>query len=137
MPLQKLINRANTDGIPNNREKRYLVPDTPVMPVLYWVPKVNKNSSKPPGRPILSGTNSLFSRLGEYLYIYLQPLAANSPSYLKDSKDVLNSLEYVGVDEQSMLVTVDMESLYTNIQQTDAMNAVTWALNKYTNLQLK
>lgn len=91
------------------------------MPVLYQVQKAHKNSRKPPGRPILSGINSLFSRLGEYLVIYLQPLADKGPSYLKDSKDVLNSLEQVGVDEQSILVTVDVESLYTNIRQTDAM----------------
>lgn len=70
----------------------------------------------------------------EPLEVYL---TANGPSHLKDSKDVLNSLKLIGVYEHFLLVTVDVESLYTNIRQTDAMNAVKWAFNKFTNLKMK
>lgn len=134
--LQDLVNKAGDNNILIQREKRYLVPDAPIMLVLYQVPKIHKNVGKPPGRPVLSG-HSLFSRLGEYIDVFLQPLAAKSLSYLKDSKDVINNLQNLRVNDSGILVTVDVESLYTNIQQQDALNEVKWSLNKYTTLKYK
>lgn len=107
------------------------------MPVLYQVPKMHNNAAKPPGRPILSGINSLFCELREYIDVFLQPLVVKSPSYLKDSKDVINHVQHVEINENSILVTIDVESLHTNIRQQDAMNALKWALNKFTNLKYR
>lgn len=83
-----------------------MVPDAPVMPVQYQVPKVHKNAKHPPRRPNLSGINSLSTRLGEYIDVYLQPLVSKSPSYLKDSK--VNHLQQISVDDSSMLVTIEV-----------------------------
>lgn len=69
--------------------------------------------------------------------MYLQPLVSKIPSYLKDSKDVINYLQQVLVDDKSILVTIDVELLYTNIRQSDAMKKVKWAMNKCTNLKYK
>lgn len=133
--LQNMVNKAG--DILSKKESRYLVPNAPIMPVLYQVPKVQKNAEKPPGRPILSGKNSFFTRLGEYIDVYLQPLVSKSPSYLKNSKDVINHLQQIPVGANSRLVTISVESLYTNIQQKDVIKAVRWAMNKFTNLKYK
>lgn len=73
--------------------------------------------------------------MGEYLDIYFIPLVEQSPSYLKDSWDLILLLQEIKVTEHTILVTVDIESLYTNIQQSDALDAIKWALPKFSNLK--
>lgn len=104
--------------------------------IIYQIPKVYKNQTNPPGRPIISVINSISSRLGEYLDTYLQPLVQQYPAYLRDSKHLINMLENFWVDDNIILATVDVESLYTNILQDDARRAVKWALNERSQLKL-
>lgn len=72
-------------GILNKKEVRYLIPEAAKTSVIYYDPKIHKNQEKPPGRHIISEIESLFSRLGEYLDHFLQPLVPEGRSYLKDS----------------------------------------------------
>lgn len=59
-------------------------------PVIYYLPKIHNRIEKPPGRPIISRINLLFSRLGEYLDQYLKPLVQKGKSYLRDSTQSQN-----------------------------------------------
>ena len=135
--LKIFLNKGIADHIINKKDGRYMLPKAPRIPVIYQVPKIHKNKSKPPGRPIISGINSVHSRLGEYLDEFLQPLAAGGNSFIKDSKDVINTLTKVSVKDSTLLVTIDVESLYTNIKQVDALAAVAWALKNHSKLKLK
>lgn len=92
-------------------------------PVIYYLPKVHKNLSKPPGRPIISNINSLFCRLGEYLDQYLQPPVSKGKSYLNDSKQLSSEIKDIQIGEDDFLVTIDGNSLYKNIEQKDGLNA--------------
>lgn len=92
---------------------------TPKIPVLFIVPKIHKNKEKPPCRPIISGIGSLYSRL-----------VAQSQSYLKDSRELIVLLQAITVTDNTLMVTVDTESLYTNIRHKDALEAVKWDLSK-------
>lgn len=108
----------------------------PRVPVIYQLPKIHKNPSKPPRRPIVSGVDSLFARIGEYLDSFFQPLAQSCPAYLKDSRDLIQLLQGIEVSEEHLLVSIDVNSLYTNIQQKHAIEVVVWALNN-TNMEHK
>lgn len=94
--------------------------------------KGNKGKEKPPGRPILIGINSLFSHLGEYLDTYL---ATKGQAFVKESQDIISLLQEQEVDDSTVLVTTDMESLYANIRQKDDMNATEWALHRYSDMK--
>lgn len=83
----------------------------------------------------MSGIGSLYSRLGEYLDIYLQPLAAKGRSYLKGSRELINRLQNIELSADTLLVTVDIESLYTNIKKQDAIVAVKLALTEESKLK--
>lgn len=83
----------------NKKEARYLIPDAPRIPVIYQIPKIYKSRFKPPGRPIVSGIDSLFSRLGEYLDFFLKPLSQEFPVYLKDSKELINLLKKIEITD--------------------------------------
>lgn len=127
--LRCLVKNAQYEGIVTKKEARYLVPDAPRVPVIYQLPKIHKNPVKPPGRPIVSGMDSLLARISEYLDCFLQLLAQSCPAYLNDSRHLMELLQEVEVDEGHILVSIDCYSLYTNIQQKRAIEAVVWALN--------
>lgn len=126
---------ASNDGILKKKEARYLIPDAPRVPVIYQLPKMHKHSTKPSGRSIVSGIELLFSRLGEYLDYFLQPLTKKCP-YLKDSKDLIELIKPMTLDDDCILASVDVNSLYTNIQKQHALKAVEWALGS-TNIKQK
>lgn len=67
---------------------------------------------------------------------FLQPLTQKCPAYLKDSKDLIELIKPMTVDDDHILVSVDVNSLYTNIQQHHALKAVEWALGS-TNIKQK
>lgn len=73
----------------DKKEARYLNVKAPHKPVIYQIPKIHKIRHKPPGRPIISDINLLNVRVGEYLDLFLQPLAANGKAFLKDSNNTI------------------------------------------------
>lgn len=72
--------------------------------------------------------DSLYSRMGKYIDLYLQPIAQQFLSYLRDSEQLINILEEIPLEPNLILATIDVDSLYTNITQDDALEAITWAL---------
>lgn len=53
------------------------------MPYYYYLPKVHKDLSNPPGHPIISGVISLTSNLLPFIDHFLWNLVKTLPSYLK------------------------------------------------------
>lgn len=97
----------------------------------YLLPKIHKDMSKwtiknkmPPGRPIVSDCSSESYRIAEYLDYHLQPIACKHPSYVKDTYDFLDKLKHIKVPDNAYLITLDIESLYTNIQTHDGIESV-------------
>lgn len=56
--LEALIQSGFEQGILNN-EKLYLGPKAPRTPVIYYLPKIHKHPTCPPGCPIVSGIDSI------------------------------------------------------------------------------
>ena len=97
----------------------------------YLLPKIHKDMSKwtiknkmPPGRPIISDCSSESYKIAEYLDKILQPISNQHGSYVKDTNDFLNKVRDLEVPAHSHLITLDIESLYTNIQTKDGLEAV-------------
>ena len=89
-------------------------------PVFYLLPKIHKPGT--PGRPIISGCNSPTESLSKYLNHYLKPITETSPSYLKDTTHflkVIHGLEQM--PKNTILATLDVKSLYTNIPHQEGM----------------
>lgn len=72
--LESIIRYGADNKLLKKHEAKYLVPTVSKIPVIYYLTKIHKNSSNSPGRPIVSRIESLTSRLGEYIDLYLQPL---------------------------------------------------------------
>lgn len=60
-----LINKAFDNTILNKKERDFLSIRNPTMPIFYYLPKIHKNETSPPGRPIIAGIDSLSSNLSK------------------------------------------------------------------------
>lgn len=80
-------------GTLNKKEAKYLLPKVQKIPVIYQIPKIHKNKNTPPGRSIVGGIDSIYSRLGEYINVFLQPIGQTvGKAYLKDSRELINKI---------------------------------------------
>lgn len=133
--LKRLVKKGGEAGILNKKEARYLIPDSTKTPVIYYLPKIHKRLNKPPGRPIISGVDSLFSRLGEYIDQFLKPLVVKGKSYLRDRTQLINDLKTITGTDHCLLATIDVNSLYTSITQKDGLKGVEKALYEGSDLK--
>ena len=100
------------------------LPSTVGIQTIYFVPKTHKTPLKV--RPIVSSRNRPTSRASAYLNRILQPLMREVPSYVCNSMDIIRiMLKKKSFPTSSLLATLDVESLYTNISHTRAINTFT------------
>jgi len=97
---------------PNELSSRYF----------YLLPKIHKprpswpQPDMPPGRPIVADVETESSRVCSLIDHFLQPLSIRHPSYLKDTYDFINKIRNTEVRETDLLISADVESLYTNMR---------------------
>ncbi|CAJ0928468.1 unnamed protein product [Ranitomeya imitator] len=131
--IQALSHQFCTLGVIDHKLGEFLVNTHPICPVLYILPKIHKNLTSPPGRPIVASTGSLLSPLAIVLEKILSPLMVHIPSFLRDTSHFLTyirDLERVPTD--CYLVSLDVNSLYTNIDNEKGILAVVNFLNHNT-----
>lgn len=121
--LIALVEEGFCKNVVSNKEKSFLIPVAPRVPVIYYLPKVHKDPVHPPGRPIISGIDSVTSRVGRYIDHFLQPLVIPN-RFLIDTTQVINALKLVEWKESCMLATADVSSLYTIIFHQHGHEAV-------------
>jgi len=94
-----------------------LTQNPPRIPVFYTLTKIHK--PHPVGRPIISGCEGPTERISSFVDYLLQPIVKAQLSYLKDTADFTNFIEKTKVEENTVLVSMDVTSLYTNIPQEE------------------
>ena len=94
-------------------------------PAFYGLPKIHKEYGNfPPLRPIVAGYNSVTVKLSEYVDSYLKPAAQKSFSFVRDTTHVLKKLRNVRkIPKNSFMVTMDVHSLYNNIDHEESVEA--------------
>jgi hypothetical protein len=112
--------------------KNYLINTSPRTPQLYLLPKIHKNKKPVPGRPIVSANNSPTEKISQLADHFLQPLVNKTRSYIRDTSDFIQHLEDIPLlPDNSLLCTVDVTSLYTNIPNQEGISACLNILDKY------
>ncbi|KAM4795913.1 dynein axonemal heavy chain 9-like [Rhinophrynus dorsalis] len=125
-----IVSDAHDLGLITLRDKRFLTVTNPIIPTFYMLPKVHKNSSNPPGRPIVSGIGSICEKASQFLDSKLRKYVVELPSYVKDTGDILRKIEDLPVEDTTLLVTCDVESLYTSIGHEQGIEAVNFFLSR-------
>ena len=88
----------------------------------YTLTKIHKKN--PVGRPIISGCDGPTERISSFIDNILQRIAKTQKSYIKDTTDFINFIERTNVPENTILVSMDVTSLYTNIPQEEGIDTV-------------
>ena len=108
----------------------YLLPRRSRPARFYILPKIHKNKDNPPGRPIVSATSHSTEHISQFVDAHLDPLVPKLPSYIKDTTHFLRKLDDLKeLPPGSLLVALDVSSLYTNIPHKEGIEACRKALN--------
>lgn len=128
--LKILLDDALSKEVLTKNEYLFLYNRHAATPHFYHIPKVHKSLLNPPGRPIISGIDSLSSNLGCYIDHFLQDIVVELPSFVKDSGHVLEILSNYKWLPGYRWLSLDVASLYTSINHTFGLRAINHFLLK-------
>ena len=99
-----------------------------VLKRFHLLPKIHKPGK--PGRPIVSSNSAPTENISRFVDWFLQLFTTSLPSYIRDTTDFLNRLRRLPVlPPGTLLVTLDVSSLYTNIPYEEGITACKEFLN--------
>ncbi|XP_066434935.1 collagen alpha-1(XXI) chain-like [Eleutherodactylus coqui] len=122
--LRIMYNEALIGGIIDESMVKFFDIPHPIIPTLYVLPKIRKDLLNPPGRPIVSGCNSIFSNIARFLDRILIRFAEGAGSYIKDTTDFLCKIAPLTVTNCTILASLDVTALYTSIVHSKGLTAV-------------
>ena len=94
-------------------------------PQIYFLPKVHKKKNPPPGRPIVSANDCPTERISAFVDTFLRPYVEKGWSYVKDTNDFVKQIrEIEPLKEGTILASFDVNSLYTNIPNKEAIDHI-------------
>ena len=128
--LPKLPKLGHIISIKTNRH----MTDGNLINTTQLIDKANNLSIRPPYKPILSSKRTLTEHISGYVDSIPQPLLHNIPSLITDTNDFLRKLNDINhlITPESFIITMDVNSLCTNIPHTDGINACRSFLNSHT-----
>ncbi|XP_066453998.1 uncharacterized protein [Eleutherodactylus coqui] len=122
--LRSILNEALYEGNIDLALSKYLYIHHPNTPTIYILPKIHKHLTEPPGRPIVSGRNSMFNHISIFLDYILREYSTSNCCYVKDTSDFLIKLRSIPCHENTILATLDVTALYTSISHELGLEAV-------------
>ena len=136
--LLSILESLQRKKILQSKQVHYLKPPEEPRPRLFYLlPKIHKEKTKwlhhriPPGRPIVSDCSSDTYFISELIDHYLQPISKLHPSYVKDTPDFISKIRKIKVPNNALLITLDVDALYTNIDNSNGLKAVQHMFQKY------
>ena len=112
------------------KEKNYLWATTDCRERrFYLLPKIHKPRNKwvkgiPPGRPIVSDVNSESYRIAAFVDHNLTPYCTQHPAYVRNTYDFLEKIKNIIIPHNALLISLDVASLYTNIDPEFGMGCI-------------
>ncbi|XP_071052952.1 uncharacterized protein [Onthophagus taurus] len=119
--VRKMKDLIKSTGI-TAEQQRGLFVQAPVPPRIYGLPKIHKPDVSL--RPIVSAIYSPTYKLPKYLAKILSPFTGNTESYVRDSTHFVESVKRIKLDAEDMLVSFDVESLFTRVPVKDAVDGL-------------
>ena len=91
--------------------------------LFYLLPKIHKKGV--PGRPICSSCNHPTANISKFVDEHIKRYVPKTMSYVRDTQHFIKRIKELGpLPENSLLVTLDVSSLYTNIPNHEGIQAV-------------
>jgi hypothetical protein len=114
---------SNLETLTTKHSTTYYHPHHHAYPYPIW--------SVTPGWPIISGCDSPTDRLSSFIDTHLKPLCSSLPSYVKDTNHFLQTIFNITtpLPPNTILATIDVKSLYTNIPHNEGICTTFGALD--------
>ena len=135
--LTNVINEALEQNIITSHEYAGMNPEGKGAGRFYCNYKVHKehdHKSAPPVRPITSQSGSVCEGIATYVEHHIKHMATEHDSYIQDTPDFLRIIQKVNrgpkLGENTLLVTMDVDGLYTNIKHDNGLKTLEEKLNK-------
>lgn len=128
--IKQLVGEAKQGGCIDEELAIFLLVGHPKTPLLYLLPKIHKSVVNPPGRPIVSGRDSVLNNISIFLDKILRRYAIETKSYICDKSDFLLKISELIVPDSAILASFDIVSLYTSINHHRGLEALRLALDK-------
>ena len=113
-------------GYIDNTEMLFLMPPDPVTTQYIYFPyKIHKNLVSV--RPVVSGINGATTKISKYLDFYFKQLVPKVKSFLKNSQQLVEEIKLLKLpqsEEEVLLVSLDVKSMYTCIPQAEGINSL-------------
>jgi len=136
--IANILDKLLVDNHINKKQRKYLAGQHPRPRVFYILPKIHKHPDTwtipgevPTGRPIVSDCGSESYNIAEYIDHFLNPISKQHPSYIKDTYHFVQIVNTLAIQSNSFLFTMDVESLYTNIETDRGLTAVRKAFKNF------
>jgi hypothetical protein len=131
--FNRILNEMKLKGLISSKEINFLRTTQDARErIFYLLPKIHKETNKwtvpdkiPPGRPIVSDVNSESYAISKFIDYHLAPYATSHPAYVKNTYDFLDKIQTIKTHPNALLISLDVDSLYTNIDNEMGIRAVT------------
>ena len=100
------------------------------VPHIYFLPKIHKGQNPPPGRPVVSSNGCATEKISAFVDNFIKKQVPKMKSFVKDTNDFINKIETeVKISDRTILGTLDVGSLYTNIPNVEGVDVIKHKLN--------
>ena len=131
--INQYLNGLHKAGEISARVKHRLIGGATKAPQIYFLPKIHKEKDSPPGRPVVSANSCATEKVSALVDFFTKPIVPHIPSYLKDTGHFLETIRGLNgtLPPQTLLCTLDVTSLYTNIPNEEGRRAMASWLSKF------
>ncbi|XP_071138406.1 uncharacterized protein [Mytilus edulis] len=120
--ISTALQTMHNDGHIDKDTIGYSKPEKAKPDRLYLLPKIHKVNN--PGRPIVSGNGLPTEKISEFVDFHLRSYVENLTSHIQDITDYLRKMESMNpLPLETLLVTLDVTSLYTKIPHDDRIQS--------------
>lgn len=137
--INQILDKLFEDKYIDERELQYLrPPQNPRPRRFYLVPKIHKPQESwtiphkmPVGRPIVSDSSSESKGIAFLIDEFIKHEAQSHPSYVQDTYDFIEKIRDIEISSEFLLITMDIESMYTNIEHDKGLEAIKEAFQEF------
>ena len=127
--VNQTIERFKNEKLLPKKTADSLKVSNPKTPKFYISPKIHTPNN--PRRLVINSIECHTSEISRFVDHHLQPVVKQIPSYMKDRNHFISKVNNFSVPANSILVTMDVRSLYTSIPSNEDIAATKKRYDSY------
>ena len=131
--LIKLLRNIKAQGGITEEQYKKMYPTGAGAPKFYGLPKIHKQDT--PLRPIVSNTGTVSYNTSKELARILKPLVGKSQHHLQNTKDFIQQIKDVKLQQDETIISYDVKALFTSVPIQPVLNIIKNRLEKDQQLQ--